>query len=182
MAEEKNENDVKTLESAPEMRSVARTARRSRASFAGPAVSFLLLFLMFLLMLPTTVFLFLSMLPTLVSMFADNRQEDGHKYKYKWLCVGGLNVAGALPFLFRMWFGDNSLDAAIALFMQVSTVIVVYGAAGIGWVFYRCIPLLVLHFLELADQRKVLNLKERQKKLIDKWGAEIASVSADFKK
>lgn len=156
--------------------------RRQQVSFAGPAVSFLILFLMFLLMLPTTFFLFLAMLPTLVSMFADNRQEGGHKYKYKWLCVGGLNIAGALPFLFRMWFGDNSLDAAIGMFMQVSTVVVVYGAAGVGWVFYRCIPLLVLHFLELSDQRKVITLKERQKKLIEKWGHEITVSSSESKR
>lgn len=180
MTGEKKESEV-SPETLPELRGTVR-AKRSQVSFAGPAVSFLILFLMFLLMLPTTVFLFLAMLPTLVSMFADNRQEGGHKHKYKWLCIGGMNVAGALPFLFGMWFGDNSLDAAVGLFMQPSTVIVAYGAAGIGWVFYRCIPLLVLHFLELADQRKVITLKERQKKLIEKWGAEIAAVSSEFKK
>ena len=181
MTEERSVAEEKKIEQFPNDQVTGRR-KRQQASFAGPAVSFLILFLMFLLMLPTTVFLFLAMLPTLVSMFADNRQEGGHKYKYKWLCIGGLNVAGALPFLFQMWFGDNSLDAAIGMFMQVSTVVVVYGAAGVGWVFYRCIPLLVLHFLELSDQRKVITLKERQKKLIEKWGHEITVSSSESKR
>ncbi len=157
-----------------------KVRKNEQAFFANPLMVSLVLFLMCILMLPTTVFLFLSMLPTLIVAFVSNKNDDMGN-RYKWLCIGGMNAAGALPYLFKMWFGDNSFDAAIGHFMQVTTIIVTYGSSMIGWVFYRSIPPLVLHFVNLSDQREVLNLKERQKKLVELWGEEVAN-SSDFRK
>lgn len=116
-------------------------------------------------------FLFLSMLPTLVALIIDTSSKA--KFKYKWLCIGGLNFAGALPFLFKLWFGSNTLDGAVNLFLGHVSFIVIYLAAAIGWIFYRCIPPVVLSFLEMNDQRRVVHLRELQTKLIAKWGEEV---------
>ncbi|MGN0904752.1 MAG: acyl-CoA synthetase [Alphaproteobacteria bacterium] len=153
---------------------------KKKDGFVGPGLSFLILFPLLLMMLPTAVFLFLGMLPTLVALMVETKSK--FKYKYKWLCIGGVNFAGCLPFLFQMWFGDNSLDAAIALFMNVSTLIVVYGSAAIGWIFFRCIPPLVLSFLEMTDQRRVVHLRDLQKRLIEKWGEEVSMGGEEVKK
>lgn len=159
-------------------RQISKAKVKKRDAFVSPGMSFLILFPLLLLMLPTAVFLFLALLPTLVTLMVENRSK--YKYKYKWLCIGGINFAGALPFLFQMWFGDNSLDAAISIFMNRFTVLMIYGCAAIGWVFYRCIPPLVLSFLEMADQRRVVHLRELQKKLIEKWGDDVSQ--GDLKK
>lgn len=154
--------------------------KKSKDSFLTSALSFLILTPMLFLMLPTVVFFFLSMLPTLIALILTAASKT--KFKYKWLCIGGLNFAGALPFLFKLWFGDNSIEGAIALFVGHVSFIVIYLAAAIGFVFYRCIPPLVLSVLEMNDQRRVVYLRELQTKLIAKWGEEIADGIGDVSK
>lgn len=147
--------------------------RKTRfSSFMSLSLSVLILFPMLLLMLPTVVFMFLSMLPTFVALVVDAGSKA--REKYKWLCVGGVNFAGALPFLFRLWFGDNTLDGAINLFINGVSFVVIYLAAAVGWVFYRCIPPVVLNYVEMSDQRRVVYLRELQAKLVAKWGEEVA--------
>ena len=153
------------------------TKRKKISSILTSGLSFLILCPMLFLMLPTVVFLFLSMLPTFIALIVDTSSKV--KFKYKWLCVGGLNFAGALPFLFKLWFGSNTPDGALNLFLGNVAFIVIYLAAAVGWVFYRCIPPVVLSFLEMNDQRRVAHLRELQVKLVAKWGEEI--IETDIK-
>lgn len=145
--------------------------RKKLNSFLTSALSFLILFPMLFLMLPTVVFFFLSMLPTFIALIIDTSSKT--KFKYKWLCIGGLNFAGSLPFLFKLWFGSNTLDGAINLFLGHVSFIIIYVVAAVGWIFYRCIPPVILSFLEMSDQRRVVHLRELQKKLVAKWGEEV---------
>jgi len=149
------------------------SSKRSKDSILTTGFSFLILFPMMYLMLPTVIFLFLGMLPTLVALIVDSSSKA--KFKYKWLCIGGLNFAGSLPYLFRLWFGNNTWDGAVELFLSGMAFFIIYLTALLGWMFYRYIPPVVLSFLELADQRRVVNLREAQVKLIAKWGEEVAS-------
>ena len=153
------------------MKGNGKKKKKFKDSILTSGLSFLILFPMLFLMLPTVVFLFLSMLPTLVALIIDTSSKT--KFKYKWLCIGGLNFAGALPFLFKLWFGSNTLDGAINLFLGNVSFIIIYLAAAVGWVFFRCIPPVVLSFLEMSDQRRVVHLRELQSKLIAKWGEEV---------
>ena len=156
--------------------------KQQKDSFLTTGFAFLVLFPMMYLMLPTVIFMLLSMLPTLVALIIDASSK--RKLKYKWLCVGGLNFSGTLPYLFRLWFGDNSWSGAVGLFLGNGCFLIVYFTALIGWSFYRFIPPIVLNFLEVTDQRRVVNLREDQAKLIAKWGEEVAGTAslADAKK
>ena len=153
--------------------------KKSKDSVLTSGFAFLVLFPMMYLMLPTVIFLLLGMLPTLVALVID--ANSGTKFKYKWLCIGGVNFAGSLPFLFRLWFGDNTWSGAVELFLSDGCFLIVYFTALVGWVLYRCIPPVVLSFLELSDQRRVMSLREGQAKLIAKWGEEVKSGTPDVK-
>lgn len=150
--------------------------KKSKDSILTTGFAFLILFPMMYLMLPTVIFLFLSMVPTMVALIIDVGSKA--KFKYKWLCLGGLNFAGSLPFLFKLWFGNNTWDGAVSLFLGSGAFLIIYFTALIGWVFYRCIPPVVLSFLEMNDQRRVVQLREAQAKLIAKWGEEVAGTAA----
>lgn len=153
------------------MKENGKKRKKLKDSFLTSGLSFLILLPMLFLMLPTVVFLFLSMLPTFIALIIDTSSKT--KFKYKWLCIGGLNFAGSLPFLFKLWFGSNTLDGAINLFLGHVSFIIIYLAAAVGWIFYRCIPPVVLSFLEMSDQRRVVHLRELQTKLVAKWGEEV---------
>ena len=150
--------------------------KKSKDSFLTTGFAFLILFPMMYLMLPTVIFLFLSMLPTMIALIVDVGSKA--KFKYKWLCLGGLNFAGSLPFLFKLWFGNNTWDGAVGLFLSGGSFLIIYFTALIGWVFYRTIPPIVLNFLEITDQRRVVQLREAQKNLIAKWGEEVAGTAS----
>lgn len=139
-------------------------------------VSCVLLFPVLLVLKSTVLFFLLSMMPTLVSLVLENKYKL--RYKYKWLCVGGMNFAGTLPFLFRLWFGDNSLEGAMELFFDFKTIFVTFGSAAIGFLFSRCIPPVILGIVEMTDQRRVAFLRDLQKKLVEKWGDEVTELPA----
>lgn len=144
--------------------------------FLATGFAFIILFPMMYLMLATVVFLLLAMLPTLVSLIVDSSSKD--RLKYKWMSIGGLNFAGSLPFLFRLWFGNNTWDGAVGLFLSGGNFIIIYATAFIGWLFYRFIPSIVLSFLEMTDQRRVVSLREAQEKLVARWGEEVTASAA----
>lgn len=150
--------------------------KKQKDSILTTGFAFLVLFPMMYLMLPTVIFLFLSMLPTLIALIIDSSSKS--KLKYKWLCIGGLNFAGSLPFLFRLWFSNNTWDGAVGLFLSSGSFVIIYLTAFIGYIFYRCIPSVVLSFLEMTDRRRVVHLREAQAKLIAKWGEEVAGTAA----
>ena len=152
--------------------------KKPKDSVFATSMIFTLLFPMMYLMLPTVVFMFLSMLPTLIFLIVDTSSRS--RLRYKWLCIGGLNFSGTMPFLPRLWFGQNTWDGAVGLFLSGGCFLIIYLAAFAGWVLYRCIPPVVLAFIEMADQRRVAALREAQERLIEKWGKDVA-VEADLK-
>lgn len=151
----------------------AQAAARNAPQNAGPglnkAVVLILLAALVPFSLPTVVLVFFTALPTLGAWLSEKGQ-----HKYAWLCVGGLNFAGLIPYLFGLWFGVHTLDEAFRLLTDATMLLVVYGCSGLGWLIYIAMPPMVASYLSLIGQRRVANLKSAQKKLIDDWGDDVA--------
>ncbi|MBI2236529.1 MAG: acyl-CoA synthetase [Magnetospirillum sp.] len=125
--------------------------------------------------LPTVALVFVTMLPTFVAWAT----EKGHgQNKYAWLCVGGVNFAGVVPYLFSLWFGVHTLDEAFHMLTDAGVLMVAYGCAGAGWIIYTAMPPMVASYLAMTSQRRVANLKAAQKKLVDDWGDDVAKKTA----
>lgn len=121
-----------------------------------------------LMFLPTVIFLAIAMLPTLAAYIVDRNPD-----KYEWICVGGLNFAGCVPFLMRLWTGRHTVEAASALLTDVFTLVAVFGAAGVGWLLFMALPPMVGVFMQMRAQRRVAHLKATQQRLIQTWGPEV---------
>jgi hypothetical protein len=119
--------------------------------------------------LPTVVLVFVTMLPTFVAWATE---KGPHKYAF--LCVGGINFAGVVPYLFTLWFGVHTLDEALHMLTDAGVLMVAYGCAGAGWLVYTAMPPMVASYLAMTSQGRVGNLKSVQKKLIDDWGDDVA--------
>ena len=119
--------------------------------------------------LPTVTLVFVTMLPTAVAWLTEKGAN-----KYAWLCVGGLNFAGLVPYLFSLWFGVHTLDEALRMLGDPSMLLVSYGCAGFGWVMYVGMPPLVHSYLSFSSERRVSNLRAAQKKLVEEWGEDVA--------
>lgn len=125
-----------------------------------------------ILFLPTVVLLVFAMLPTFVAFLVERAP-----YRYGFICVGGFNFAGVSPYLLNMWFERHDITMALDTLSNVFALVLIYGAAGFGWLIYAVTPTLVGSFLSLTSSRRVAALRAGQRKLIEEWGPEVMSDS-----
>ncbi len=124
-----------------------------------------------LVSLPTVMLVFFGLLPSIVAWIIDRSEQ-----KYATACVFGLNFSGLFPFLMEIWFEDHSLDAAIRIMTDVFDLMLIYGAAGFGWMLYMALPPFITTFLSVMSEHRVTVLKENQAGIIEEWGENVATV------
>lgn len=124
-----------------------------------------------LISLPTVMLVVFGLLPSIVAWIVDRTEQ-----KYATACVFGLNFSGLFPFLLEIWFEDHSLDAATRIMTDVFDLMIIYGAAGFGWMLYMALPPFVTTFLSVMSEHRVTILKENQANIIEEWGEGVASV------
>lgn len=124
--------------------------------------------------LPTVTVLCVGMIPTVVAYIVDLTPG-----RYCTRCVAGVNVAGVIPFLDRLWTSSNDLYSAIGIVTDVFAWLAFYVAAGIGWVLFLCLPAIVASFNTYNAQRRTNKLRERLEELKREWGGEVTGNPAD---
>ena len=125
--------------------------------------------------LPTVIVFFFGMLPTFGAFVADRSKE-----KYAMLCVGSLNFCGIFPYLMDLWFDSHTIYAATLIMADVFSLVVMFGAAALGWVMYTVVPPVISSFLSVIAQQRVTALRTQQRTLIQEWGEGVAlQVSAE---
>lgn len=145
--------------------------KQNRSRGGNPVLKLLwwLVAMVFAIMFYASLVMFLvGMLPTIVARIID-RSESRMRY----VSVGGLNLAGLSPYLISLWFGHNDLETALYLIFDPLTLLVIYGLSAVGWVMYNMTPPLVGSVLEMASQRRMMALREKQRSLVSEWGPEI---------
>jgi hypothetical protein len=115
--------------------------------------------------LPTALLLVIGFAPTLGARIGDT-QRGKHLTK----CVAWMNLAGVSPFLVDLWARGHDMATAMAIVTDMFAWLLMYSAAGMGWLMYLGLPGLVSVFRSLNASRRVYVLRERQKELINEWG------------
>lgn len=115
------------------------------------------------------ILLLVGMLPTMVAFVID--RSSG---KYATLCVGAMNIAGIFPSIFKLWTGQNSFSQSIQIITNIFDLVIMYGAAGFGWILYIIIPSAVSALLNIIAQRRINRLRKQQHELISEWGKNVA--------
>ncbi len=133
--------------------------------------------LLFLVALPTMTLLLIGMLPTIVAYIIDRTKQ-----KHTALCVGGMNFLGVYYPLMQLWTGDRPIKELTDLMPDLVDFLMIYGAAGFGWLLFTSIPPVVAAFLTVMAQRRVATLRATQRHLIEEWGEDIAASSDEEEK
>jgi hypothetical protein len=115
--------------------------------------------------LPTTTILAIGMAPTLAAFVVDVTPG-----RYLGKCVAGMNFAGIVPYLHKLWFSGHGLSSAIDIVTDVYALFLMYSAAGLGWLLFFGLPGAVAMFRALNAKRRIYMLREKQKDLIGEWG------------
>ena len=124
-----------------------------------------------LMIIPTVIVLLFALLPTGVAFLI----ERGKGW-YGGVCVGAMNLAGTAPTLTDLWFTGHTIDAAFSALTDVFAIMLMYGAAAIGWLIYATTPNIVSAYMAMTAGRRITALKAQQKELVLKWGPDVESV------
>ena len=117
--------------------------------------------------LPTLIVFIPGMLPTMVARVCDRTEQ-----KYATFCVGGLNLCGVFPYLLTLWTDNHEVRAAVGIISDIFALLVMYAAAGFGWLMFMAIPPVVSAFLNVLAQRRVTLLRASQEEIVKEWGPE----------
>ncbi len=116
----------------------------------------------------STLLLIVGMLPTFVAVFVDRSKK-----KNKALTVGSMNMAGCTPFLLELWSQGHSLDKAIFIISDPMAIVVMYAAAGIGYLIdWAMTGVISIILFDRAKSRKKA-IEKQQEELAERWGKEV---------
>lgn len=118
--------------------------------------------------LPTTMVLLVGMVPTLVACLADRTAE-----RVRGLTVGSMNMAGCAPFIVDLWTSGHTPDRAVEIAFQPLAIIVMYAAAGLGYLIEWAMSGIVATFLNQKAVRRLSDIEAEQQKLVERWGREV---------
>ena len=118
--------------------------------------------------MPTTVMLCLAMLPTLAAWMSDRMRGETRA-----LTIGSMNIAGTTPYLLKLWSTGHDLDNALSIITDPQTIIVIYCAAGVGWIIDWAIAGVVATVMQQGGVSRLKDIKERQEALAERWGQEV---------
>lgn len=136
--------------------------------------AFLLLPVLLIFTLPTVILLGVGMLPTVAAAVIDRRPE-----KYAAYCVGGFNLAGVTPFMVQLWFSGNAMQELTRTIADPLAWLIMYGAAGFGWLCFSWVPDIVLRITSFRERQRVIAMQHRQQELVDEWGPEVMPPMVD---
>ncbi|PJB71097.1 MAG: hypothetical protein CO093_06045 [Alphaproteobacteria bacterium CG_4_9_14_3_um_filter_47_13] len=117
---------------------------------------------------PTTIVLFIGMIPTIVAALLD-RSDKGAKA----LTVGAMNLAGCTPFLIDLWIRSHTPEMAIKIIADPLTIIVIYSAAGIGYLISWSMSGIVGTIMVQRSVSRMKDIEKRQEALVERWGQEV---------
>ena len=122
-----------------------------------------------ILSLPSVMLVFFGMMPSLVAAIIDRSPQ-----RYSTFCVGGMNFCGVFPYLLDLWAGPADVSAAADIFTDAFAILLMYSAAGFGWLIFLAFPPVVVTLIQVMAQRRAAQCRELQKELIEEWGEDIA--------
>ena len=163
---------------APAPKAIKNSPRKSAARRQGMSLLNQMLVAglclgLFAISLPTALLLTFTLLPALCACLVAHRQ--GY---YMAISMGALSFAGAWPFLLKLWLSGHSIVNVMQMILTPKTWLIIYGAAALGWAMCQWFPVFVSSFMSMFSAHRVKDLQQKQKKLIDEWGEEVANPQA----
>lgn len=118
--------------------------------------------------LPTTILLFIGMLPTIGA-----RLVDRSKAQTKVFTVGFLNLAGCFPYWFKLVEQGHKFENAMQILSNPSTIVVMYAAAGIGYMTEWAVTNTVAGFMVQRGKKRLEEIRKFQEGMVVRWGLEV---------
>jgi len=117
---------------------------------------------------PTTIMLAIGMLPTIVAYFINKRGS-----RVRALAIGAMNLAGCMPYVYELWLGGHDFSNSLHIVMNPQVVIVMYAAAGVGYVIDWAVSGFVSVILYERGQTRMKEIEKRRQALVERWDKKV---------
>lgn len=114
------------------------------------------------------VIMAVGMIPTLVAAIVD--RSEG---RLKAMTVGAMNFAGCVPFMIEVFKKGNNMQTAIVYILQPRTIVVMYFAAGMGYLIDWAMSGIVSSIMVQRTKSRLKDIQKQQKELTERWGMEV---------
>lgn len=131
-------------------------------------VLFLIIVVISMLYLPSAILFFVGMLPTFAAYLTDRIPG-----KNKTFTIGALNFSGCFYYLIKIWSNSNPMEAAVSYLSDPVTIIVIYVAAGLGYILNYVATIMVSSVLRQKSRIRLDTLEDKKKKLEERWGEKV---------
>ncbi len=118
--------------------------------------------------MPTTILLMVGMAPSMVAMFVSGTGRGARAST-----IAAMNIAGCLPFIFKLWSGENNFSSSLAIVTDAQAIMVIYTAAAFGYMIDWFVTGIVSSYLYQKGMARMKAIKERQTVLINDWGEDV---------
>ncbi|MGP1395682.1 MAG: hypothetical protein ACTS3R_09235 [Inquilinaceae bacterium] len=112
-----------------------------------------------------------GMVPTLVA-FISGRDPD----RYAPIAVGSLNFCGVMPTVIDLWQTGHTVSNAAHILGDPLNWLIMYTAAGIGWLIYFTVPAATQAFIAHSHQAHIAKKQALQKELLAEWGRAVTGL------
>ncbi len=146
---------------------MAKTAKKGGIGWRGRVLGIFGL-VVAIACLPSAMILLFGMMPALVAALLDRSRQSA-----KALTVGAMNLAGCSPFLIELWTKGNKFDMAMTIITNPRTIIVIYSAAGIGYMLDWALTGIIAAFMMQNGQKRRKEIDRQLAALIKRWGPEV---------
>jgi hypothetical protein len=158
----KQDDDIEKLK-----RNKRKRAKKAKIGWRG---QILLIFSLFLsvVMFPTVMLILFAMLPTAAALLVD-RMNNGSLA----ITVGAMNFAGATLYIFQLWEMGHTPNLAIQIASTPENVIVMYGAAAIGYMIDWAMGGITRTFMVEKGKMRLKEIEKTQADMVERWGKEV---------
>ena len=124
------------------------------------------------LFLPTTLLVVVGMLPTPMVALVE---RSGKRFA-KAVTVGAMNLAGCSLFIVDLWTHGHTFDKAVSIITNPTSIIIMYGAAGAGYIVDWAMTGLVANVMYERGKKRQKDILQEQEELVERWGREVKGV------
>jgi hypothetical protein len=120
------------------------------------------------------IFCVLAMLPAIVAYYFDRSPTQ-----YIFHTVFACNLAATLPFIGQML--RNNVDSVEIQAVMTNGLhwLIIYGAAGFGWLLVFTAPVFAKGLINMMHQRQIHRLERTQNRITSEWGKEVEKFHAE---
>ncbi len=148
----------------------AKTKKKSPGKMGMKARLFMVVgILVACVLLPTSLLLFIGLLPSIIAVLFSAKGRGPRAST-----VFAMNVAGCVPFVFKLWAGANDFEASVEIITNMRYLSVIYMAAAFGYMIDWVVTGIVTSYLYQKGILRMKAIKKAQSKLVENWGTKVS--------